>query len=42
MRDGIAHITEDRKVEGFFETLSIAQNVYMGLLGKFGSGFGMV
>jgi len=36
VRDGIAYITEDRKVEGFFETMSIARNIYMGLLGKLG------
>ena len=36
VEDGIAYITEDRKVEGFFETMSIAQNIYMGLLGKLG------
>ena len=32
VRDGIAYITEDRKVEGFFETMSIAENLYAGLL----------
>ena len=37
VRDGIAYITEDRKLEGFFETKSIAQNIYMGLLAKLGS-----
>ena len=42
VRDGIAYVTEDRKVEGFFETMSIAQNVYMGLLGKLGGAFGVV
>jgi simple sugar transport system ATP-binding protein len=42
VRDGIAYITEDRKVEGFFETMSIAQNIYMGLLGKLGQAFGFV
>ncbi len=42
VRDGIAYVTEDRKVEGFFETMSIAQNIYMGLLGKFGSALGLV
>ena len=26
VRDGIAYVTEDRKVEGFFETASIARN----------------
>jgi simple sugar transport system ATP-binding protein len=34
VRDGIAYITEDRKVEGFFETMSIARNVYVGQLAK--------
>jgi simple sugar transport system ATP-binding protein len=42
VRDGIAYITEDRKVEGFFETMSIAQNIYMGLLGKLGGAAGLV
>jgi simple sugar transport system ATP-binding protein len=42
VRDGIAYITEDRKFEGFFETMSIAQNIYMGLLGKLGGAFGLV
>jgi ABC-type sugar transport system ATPase subunit len=36
IRDGIAYITEDRKLEGFFETKSIADNIYMGLLAKLG------
>ena len=35
VRDGIAYVTEDRKVEGFFETMSIARNIYLGLLAKF-------
>lgn len=34
VRDGIAYVTEDRKVEGFFETKSIADNIYLGLLAK--------
>jgi len=34
VRAGIAYVTEDRKVEGFFETMSIARNIYMGLLAK--------
>ena len=42
VRDGIAYITEDRKFEGFFETMSIAQNIYMGLLGKLGGAIGLV
>ena len=35
VRDGIAYVTEDRKVEGFFETMSVARNIYLGLLAKF-------
>jgi len=35
---GVAYITEDRKVEGFFETASIARNIYLGLLAKFPKG----
>lgn len=31
---GIAYITEDRKVDGFFETMSIARNIYAGVLAK--------
>ena len=34
VRDGIAYVTEDRKVEGFFETQSIASNIYFGWLAK--------
>ncbi len=29
VRDGILYVTEDRKLEGFFETMSIAENIYM-------------
>ncbi|MFT6675842.1 MAG: simple sugar transport system ATP-binding protein [Sulfitobacter sp.] len=32
VRDGIIYVTEDRKQEGFFETMSIAENVYLGAL----------
>ena len=32
MRDGIAYITEDRKVDGFFETMTVDQNIYLGFL----------
>jgi simple sugar transport system ATP-binding protein len=38
VRDGIAYVTEDRKVEGFFETMSIGRNIYMGVLARFGRG----
>ena len=34
IKDGIVYITEDRKVEGFFETMTIAQNIQMGALAK--------
>jgi len=30
VRNRIAYVTEDRKVNGFFETMSIAQNIYIG------------
>ena len=32
--EGIAYITEDRKVDGFFETMSISRNIYAGALAK--------
>jgi ABC-type sugar transport system ATPase subunit/sugar lactone lactonase YvrE len=32
VEDGVVYITEDRKVEGFFETLSVEDNVYLGRL----------
>ncbi|MFK5980693.1 MAG: sugar ABC transporter ATP-binding protein [Rhizobiaceae bacterium] len=32
VKDGIVYVTEDRKTEGFFETLSIAENITIGLL----------
>jgi simple sugar transport system ATP-binding protein len=38
VKAGIAYVTEDRKVEGFFETSSIARNIYLGLLSKFPGG----
>jgi simple sugar transport system ATP-binding protein len=28
VQDGIVYVTEDRKIEGFFETMSIAENIY--------------
>ncbi len=33
VRDGIVYVTEERKQEGFFETMSIAGNIHMGDLG---------
>ncbi|MFA5662521.1 sugar ABC transporter ATP-binding protein [Castellaniella sp.] len=32
VRDGIAYVTEDRKVAGFYETMNIGENIYMGWL----------
>ena len=32
VKDGIVYITEDRKSEGFFETMGIAENLFGGLL----------
>ncbi|WP_322865954.1 sugar ABC transporter ATP-binding protein [Aquicoccus sp. G2-2] len=32
VHDGIAYVTEDRKTEGFFETMSVAENLFGGLL----------
>ncbi|PLW78769.1 sugar ABC transporter ATP-binding protein [Cohaesibacter celericrescens] len=32
VKDGIVYVTEDRKSEGFFETMSIAENIYAGLI----------
>ena len=30
--DGVCYVTEDRKIEGFFETMSIAENLQIGAL----------
>lgn len=32
VRDGLVYMTEDRKREGFFETMSIEENIYLGHL----------
>jgi simple sugar transport system ATP-binding protein len=45
VRDGIVYVTEDRKAEGFFETMSIAENIQAGELaagkaGEHGGGHG--
>jgi simple sugar transport system ATP-binding protein len=36
--DGIAYVSEDRKLDGFFDTLSTAENIGLGWLAKFGRG----
>ncbi len=38
IRDGVAYITEDRKAEGFFETMSIRNNILVNKLAKAGIG----
>jgi simple sugar transport system ATP-binding protein len=35
---GIAYVSEDRKLDGFFEMMSVSQNIGFGWLGKFGRG----
>jgi len=43
VRDGIVYVTEERKAEGFFETMSIAENIYMGKIsGEAYGGFQIV
>ncbi len=32
VRDGIVYVTEDRKIDGFFETMSVSENIYLGHL----------
>jgi simple sugar transport system ATP-binding protein len=34
MMNGIVYITEDRKAEGFFETMTISQNIHMGKIAQ--------
>jgi simple sugar transport system ATP-binding protein len=36
--DGIAYVSEDRKLDGFFDTLSTSANIGLGWLAKFGRG----
>jgi simple sugar transport system ATP-binding protein len=38
VRDGIVYVTEDRKVEGFFETMSVAENLQVGSLAAASAG----
>ena len=42
VRDGIVYVTEDRKLEGFFETMSIAENLQVGTLAADSIGANMV
>ncbi len=37
VRDGIAYVSEDRKLDGFFDTMSVAENIGLGWMAKFGS-----
>jgi simple sugar transport system ATP-binding protein len=34
--DGLAYVSEDRKLDGFFDTLSVTDNIGLGWLAKFG------
>ncbi|HEY1721541.1 MAG TPA: sugar ABC transporter ATP-binding protein [Magnetospirillaceae bacterium] len=34
VKDGIVYVTEDRKLEGFFETMSIGDNMYAAMLAR--------
>ena len=38
IQDGIAYVTEDRKVDGFFETVGIFENLSLGWLAKWAKG----
>ncbi len=38
VRDGIAYVTEDRKIDGFFETMSASDNIALGWLAKWARG----
>jgi simple sugar transport system ATP-binding protein len=42
VRDGIVYVTEDRKVEGFFETMSIGGNINIGHMATRGGIFSVV
>jgi ABC-type sugar transport system ATPase subunit len=42
VRDGIVYVTEDRKLEGFFETMSIGGNVNIGYMATKGGIFSVV
>jgi len=37
VQDGIVYVTEDRKIEGFFETMSIGNNINIGAMATKGS-----
>jgi simple sugar transport system ATP-binding protein len=42
VRDGIVYVTEDRKLEGFFETMSIGGNLNIGSMATRGGVFSLV
>ena len=42
INDGVVYVTEDRKVEGFFETMTIAENIQMGSLARRRNAVGFV
>ncbi|MCK5919448.1 MAG: sugar ABC transporter ATP-binding protein [Methylococcales bacterium] len=38
VKNGIVYVTEERKAEGFFETMSIAENIFLGSISRNGGG----
>ncbi|MDQ0473237.1 sugar ABC transporter ATP-binding protein [Labrys wisconsinensis] len=42
VRDGIVYVTEDRKIEGFFETMTVAANIQLGKLATSSNPFSAV
>ena len=40
--DGIVYVTEDRKIDGFFETMTVAENLYLGELSRKADPFSLV
>lgn len=42
VKDGIVYVTEDRKLEGFFETMSIGGNINIGAMATRGGAFSVV
>jgi simple sugar transport system ATP-binding protein/ribose transport system ATP-binding protein len=32
--DGVVYVTEDRKIDGFFETMTVSENLYLGQLSR--------
>ena len=39
--DGVAYVSEDRKLDGFFEIMGVAENIGLGWVAKLGRGWGV-